>query len=111
MLYLVLILGIVIGITVKSWHESWSSPKENEHVVIRKFEYSSYQLIAYNSVREAIEQNADKFKLLKLKFTGNVVFDNLGIFVKYRSLHGHTLKFNYDMSRFDVIDPPKANEL
>ena len=42
MLYLVLILGIVIGITVKSWHESWSSPKENEHVVIRKFEYSSY---------------------------------------------------------------------
>ena len=42
MLYLVLILGIVIGITVKSWHESWSSLKENEHVVIRKFEYSSY---------------------------------------------------------------------
>lgn len=111
MMYLVLILGIIIGIAVKSWHESWSTPKENEHVVIRKFEYSSYQLVAYNSVREAIEQNADKFKLLTLKFTGSVVFDNLGIFLKYKSLHGHILKFNYDMSHFDIIDPPKANEL
>ena len=37
------------------------------------------------------------------------MFDNLGLQLKYKSLHGHTLKFNYDMTRFDVIDPPKDN--
>lgn len=109
--YLAFAIGLVVGIAFQIWHESWCLPKENEHVVIRKFEYSSYQLMAYNSAREAIEQNPDKFKLLKLKYTGCIMFDNLGLQLKYKSLHGHTLKFNYDMSRFDVIDPPKANEL
>lgn len=42
MMYLVLIIGIIIGIAVKSCHESWHLPKDNEHIVIRKFEYSSY---------------------------------------------------------------------
>lgn len=111
LVYLAFAIGLVVGIAFQLWHESWCLPKTNEHVVIRKFEYHHYQLIAYNSVREAIEQHTDKFKLLKLKYTGSIMFENLGIFLKYKSLHGHTLKFNYDMSCFKVIDPLKANEL
>lgn len=112
MIYLVLIVGIILGIALHAWHDSLPiSRSPDQHVVVRRFEYDSQQMIAYNSAREAIEHNTDKFQLLKLKYLGNAVFDKRGILMKYRSLHGHTLKFNYDMSRFDVIDPPKANEL
>ena len=107
--YLAFAIGLVVGAAFHAWHENWCLPKIGEYIVIRKFEYHSHQLIAYNTAREAIEQNPDKFKLLKLKYTGCIIFDNLGLQLKYKSLHGHTLKFNYDMSRFDVVDPPKEN--
>lgn len=112
MIYLVLIVGIILGIALHAWHDSSSiSRSPDQHIVVRRFEYDSQQMTAYNSAREAIEHNTDKFQLLKLKYLGNIMFDNRGIFMKYRSLHGHMLQFNYDMSRFEVIDPPKANEL
>lgn len=111
-IYFAFALGLVVGIAFNEWRNSWMFSKDPSiHVIVRKFEYDSQQMMAYNTAREAAEHNTDKFKLLKLKYTGNVMFDNRGIYMKYKSLHGHTIKFNYDMARFEIVDPPKANEL